>query len=51
MKILLGFFIGTTVGLLLALVISQNTTLISADSSSDTVPDSIEVNGLLPRRV
>jgi hypothetical protein len=48
MKILLGFFIGMTVGLILALVILRSTTLISADTSTDTVPDGIEVNGLIP---
>jgi len=48
MKILLGFFIGTTVGLLLALIISQNTTTISAESSSDTSYNGIEVGELIP---
>ena len=36
MKMLLGFFIGTTVGLLVVLVIFHNSTPVSADSASTT---------------
>ena len=39
MKMLLGFFMGTTVGLLVVLVIFHNSTPISADSSSATTSD------------
>jgi hypothetical protein len=38
MKMLLGFFIGTTVGLLVVLVIFHNSTPVSADSDSATIP-------------
>ena len=37
MKILLGFFMGTTVGLLVVLLVFNNSTPISADGSSATI--------------
>jgi len=57
MKILLGFFIGTTVALLLVLTMYHNGPSVSADDSAATVtvdnpasalPDGTDVNGLMP---
>ena len=48
MKMLLGFFIGMTVCLLLVLVIFHDTRIVSADSGNTTLSESINVNGLIP---
>jgi hypothetical protein len=48
MKILLGFFIGTTFCLLLALVMFYHSTPVSADDSAVTSSDSVDESGLLP---
>jgi len=57
MKILLGFFIGTTVALLLVLTMYHNGPSVSADDGAATVtvdnpastlPDGTDVNGLMP---
>ena len=56
MKMLLGFFIGMSVSLLLVIVIHQNTSTVSADTptseisadSTVTTTDNLDVSGLMP---
>jgi hypothetical protein len=51
MKMLLGFFIGTTFALLLVLVMTNNNTPVSADAAPTPTPTSTEnldVTGLMP---
>ena len=55
MKMLLGFFIGMTVSLLIVLIMNHNTSAVSADSppatvsaDSTTSTDNLDVNGLMP---
>jgi hypothetical protein len=49
MKMLLGFFVGMTVCLLLMLTMNHNTPVVSADDSNATTSSSsIDVSGLLP---
>jgi hypothetical protein len=47
MKMLLGFFIGMTVCLLLVLTIGHNTALVSADDNT-ALPDGTDISGLMP---
>jgi hypothetical protein len=48
MKMLLGFFIGMTFCLLLMITFFRDTSMVSADVSTDTLSDGIGVSGLLP---
>ena len=50
MKMILGFFIGTTTCLLLMLLIIHNTSTVAAETPSTeiTSPDTVDVNGLMP---